>query len=419
MKKICPFLLALALFVNVKGQTWFVVPDTAFVKYLQYIVPTAMHGDSLNTSSTLVTTSTQTMSIGSRHITNLNGIQYFSSLTSLTLAALYLTNLFALPNSITNLSCTANYCPLIISALPSSLTNLTCEFDSLDNLPALPSSLKTINCSYNFLTSLPALPSSIQQITCNNNNLTSLPTLPNSIQLLICYSNSLTSLPALPNYLFFYISCSKNNLTSLPTLPDSLNTLYCDFNSITSLPILNTRLTYLDCHHNSLTSLPVLPNLNYLDCTYNQITCFPIFPNTFCTITYDSFGTPHCCLLIDGNPYNCLPNYLPPSKMLPYDLSKPLCATGNSNGCPAATGIETFNTQNLIFSIYPNPTTSVLNVELGIQNGAMEVDVINTLGEMVYTTEIMNQKSQIDVSALPAGVYFVRVDTATQKFIKQ
>ena len=83
------------------------------------------------------------------------------------------------------------------------------------------------------------------------------------------------------------------------------------------------------------------------------------------------------------------------------------------------TGIDNFMHARHNFSIYPNPTNSILNVELGIMNETTKAEVLNMLGEVVYTTEIRNQKSQIDVSALPSGVYFVQVGTATQKFIKQ
>ena len=84
---------------------------------------------------------------------------------------------------------------------------------------------------------------------------------------------------------------------------------------------------------------------------------------------------------------------------------------------PAA--IETIDAKN-DFYIYPNPTSSILNVDFRIQNEKTEVQVIDVLGnEVIPKSKIVNQKCTLDVSSLPAGVYFIRASTSTQKFIKE
>lgn len=74
---------------------------------------------------------------------------------------------------------------------------------------------------------------------------------------------------------------------------------------------------------------------------------------------------------------------------------------------------------NNAISIYPNPATSILNVNA---NGYNEVQIINMLGQVVYNTT-MNDNAQINVRNLNDGVYFVRLNgangTTTQKFIKK
>lgn len=74
---------------------------------------------------------------------------------------------------------------------------------------------------------------------------------------------------------------------------------------------------------------------------------------------------------------------------------------------------------NNAISIYPNPATSILNVNA---NGYNEVQIINMLGQVVYNTT-MNDNAQINVRNLNDGVYFVRLNGAngitTQKFIKK
>ena len=78
------------------------------------------------------------------------------------------------------------------------------------------------------------------------------------------------------------------------------------------------------------------------------------------------------------------------------------------------TGVEE---NEVAFSIYPNPATDVLTVNAENINN---VEVLNILGQVVNTTN----ESNVNVSNLTNGVYFVRVNfldgtTATQKFIKK
>ena len=81
-----------------------------------------------------------------------------------------------------------------------------------------------------------------------------------------------------------------------------------------------------------------------------------------------------------------------------------------------ATGIVE---NNIAFSIYPNPATTVLNVNA---EGYNTLEIVNLLGQTVYTANATSNM-QINVSNLNNGVYFVRMNgengTATQKFIKK
>ena len=71
------------------------------------------------------------------------------------------------------------------------------------------------------------------------------------------------------------------------------------------------------------------------------------------------------------------------------------------------------------FSIYPNPATTVLNVNA---EGYNTLEIVNLLGQTVYTANATSNM-QINVSNLNNGVYFVRMNgengTATQRFIKK
>ncbi|MBO4646092.1 MAG: choice-of-anchor J domain-containing protein [Bacteroidales bacterium] len=74
---------------------------------------------------------------------------------------------------------------------------------------------------------------------------------------------------------------------------------------------------------------------------------------------------------------------------------------------------------NSTVSIFPNPATSVLNVEA---EGYNTIEIVNVLGQVVYNANATSNM-QINVSNLNNGVYFVRLNgangIATQKFVKK
>ena len=292
-------LISLVFSLNANAQ-FVTIPDVHFANYLQGLIPSAMSGNQMDTTNALVTTTTQAINVNNLNISNLSGIQYFSSLSYLDCGWNTITNFPALPISLTQLYCNNN--------------------NGLGSLPTLPNTLTYLHCGNTGLNNLPTLPNSLDTLICNSNLLSSLPVLPNSLIYLNCAGNSLTSLPTLPNSLT-YLYCGYNSLTSLSTLPNSLQFLYCWYNQLTSLPSLPNSLTQLWCENNSLNTLPTLPNsLIYLKCENNNIACFPIFPDSITTLN------------INPNPYTCLPNYIP---ALGFDtVNYPLCSVGNIHGCP-------------------------------------------------------------------------------------
>ena len=70
-------------------------------------------------------------------------------------------------------------------------------------------------------------------------------------------------------------------------------------------------------------------------------------------------------------------------------------------------------------SIYPNPASTVLNVHAENYDN---VQIVNFLGQVVYSANVTDNDFQINVSNLSNGVYFIRLNgetTTTQKFIKR
>ena len=56
--------------------------------------------------------------------------------------------------------------------------------------------------------------------------------------------------------------------------------------------------------------------------------------------------------------------------------------------------------------LYPNPTSSILNVEA---DNMSLVEVYNAMGQRVVSMNVEGNAAQVNTSALNAGVYFVRI----------
>ena len=68
--------------------------------------------------------------------------------------------------------------------------------------------------------------------------------------------------------------------------------------------------------------------------------------------------------------------------------------------------------ENLAFSIYPNPTTGKLTIEIGTEV-ITNIAVTNLLGEVVLQPQI--QQSTIDISSLSTGMYILNIATKNGK----
>jgi hypothetical protein len=87
--------------------------------------------------------------------------------------------------------------------------------------------------------------------------------------------------------------------------------------------------------------------------------------------------------------------------------------------CQSITGLNENKSEN-IFSIFPNPANDYLTIYFEPNNGT-QFKILNALGVLVKEF-FMSESSQIDVSDLPKGIYFINSKTTIQqttKFIKQ
>jgi hypothetical protein len=79
--------------------------------------------------------------------------------------------------------------------------------------------------------------------------------------------------------------------------------------------------------------------------------------------------------------------------------------------------------QQLKFSLYPNPATDKITVEIAEDQAPSQLSMMNLNGGDVLTCSLIKPKTQIDISNLPSGVYCVRLTNdrtvGIGKFIKK
>ena len=79
-------------------------------------------------------------------------------------------------------------------------------------------------------------------------------------------------------------------------------------------------------------------------------------------------------------------------------------------------GIDNVETPNL--KLYPNPVQD----ELEIESGELRVEnysIVNMAGQVVMHGKLQNETTAINVSALPSGIYFLKAENRTGKFVKE
>lgn len=71
-------------------------------------------------------------------------------------------------------------------------------------------------------------------------------------------------------------------------------------------------------------------------------------------------------------------------------------------------------------TLYPNPAQQQITVEnnrMGQQQAQLQI--VSMIGEVWYQQELTEQKTTVDVSAFPKGLYLVKIGEATQKLVIQ
>jgi hypothetical protein len=109
------------------------------------------------------------------------------------------------------------------------------------------------------------------------------------------------------------------------------------------------------------------------------------------------------------------------------DNGNPADDDSNLNGTPdylengVALGLNNFQNENEV-SIYPNPTSSILNIENKTNQSINQISIYNLNGSLVKEVKSAGSLDSISVAELQNGIYFVRMQLNSEvinyKFIK-
>lgn len=82
-------------------------------------------------------------------------------------------------------------------------------------------------------------------------------------------------------------------------------------------------------------------------------------------------------------------------------------------GCCSPTGFGEISNENATISVYPNPATGSIRVDIPKQFTGGQVNIFNSLGQQVLHAAIKSDSEHLDLQQLPAGIYILDCSTAT------
>ena len=101
--------------------------------------------------------------------------------------------------------------------------------------------------------------------------------------------------------------------------------------------------------------------------------------------------------------------------------------TANKGGVVANVTLSTpdFESELKEFSIYPNPSTSAMNIGLSsLVEGGLQLEVYDVLGKKVYSDHLSTLSSSVDISKWNSGMFLVKLTSVegnislTKRFVK-
>ena len=87
--------------------------------------------------------------------------------------------------------------------------------------------------------------------------------------------------------------------------------------------------------------------------------------------------------------------------------------------CAIASSVPQIIPEENMFTVFPNPAVTSLNI-LSTTQPINQILITNLIGQTIFTQSYSSKQLEVDISALPSGVYFVKVNgSEVRKFVKQ
>lgn len=83
-----------------------------------------------------------------------------------------------------------------------------------------------------------------------------------------------------------------------------------------------------------------------------------------------------------------------------------------------ASAVNDISLDNML-SIYPNPASDFIHIDLAKDISNANLQITNIQGKILYSCNIDQQKSNIDISKLKSGMYIVQLTHKNQMYVKQ
>lgn len=324
----------------------------------------------------------------------------------------------------------------------TALTELECMDNSLSNLNLNScTALISLNCIDNLLITLDINNcTALKYFNCNNNSLETLNLSGcTALQSLNCSHNALTSLNVSGCTALQSLNCGYNSLITLNISNCTiLRSLDCDNNLLTTLDINNCKaLRFLFCYNNSLTTLDIssCTELEYLDCSSNHLYALDLSANASLATFWGDYQTVSLTLCNNGSGVYQLPitlnnpqfdnsaitytngilqsdnntinssSFNAATNMSGYNLSGTITFTYSENS-----GVGTFQAADL--HLYPNPASDIVNFSV-----EAAYEIIDFQGCILLKSG--KAEKSVNISGLPAGIYFVKTNNSTAKIVKK
>lgn len=199
----------------------------------------------------------------------------------------------------------------------------------------------------------------------------------------------------------------SSNISSLEGMQNfsNITALWCSYNPLTEINLCGTAVAVLFCNDNQNLTTVNLKN-NVISHTVWQEPPFPpFFVDHLPSLQY---------ICADADEMAEAQSYFNQT------TTNTITYTSDCNitDCPSLL-LHSNQVQDNAISVYPNPASNTLNIQLKENTAIQSIRIYNMLGQLV----LANTNKIINVSGLKTGTYFIKIisdkGTASSKFIKE